>query len=130
MPVRWSLRREPRCPANCGGPRRLHLSCRGCVGEFWTRICRAHLFPTAVLDDAFLLSNGVRFGKGLQLVNILRDLPVDLRHGRCYLPSVDLQAMVCSREICWKPAMKHDCGLFITRTWTRRSLTWLRDGVH
>ena len=64
----------------------------GCVGEFWTRMCRAHLFPSANLNDAFLLSNGVRFGKGLQLVNILRDLPVDLRHGRCYLPSAQLHA--------------------------------------
>ena len=59
----------------------------GCVGEFWTRICRTHLFPKSRLDDAFLMSNGVRFGKGLQLVNILRDLPADLRNGRCYLPS-------------------------------------------
>jgi farnesyl-diphosphate farnesyltransferase len=58
----------------------------GCVGEFWTRMCRAHLFPKAPLDDAALLANGVRFGKGLQWVNVLRDLPVDLRHGRCYLP--------------------------------------------
>jgi farnesyl-diphosphate farnesyltransferase len=58
----------------------------GCVGEFWTRMCRAHLFPEAPLDDAFLLANGVRFGKGLQLVNILRDLPKDLGLGRCYLP--------------------------------------------
>jgi farnesyl-diphosphate farnesyltransferase len=33
---------------------------------------------------------GVRFGKGLQLVNILRDLPADLRAGRCYLPSDEL----------------------------------------
>jgi len=59
----------------------------GCVGEFWTKICRAHLFPRARLDDAFLLTNGVRFGKGLQLVNILRDVPRDLRQGRCYLPA-------------------------------------------
>jgi len=51
----------------------------GCVGEFWTKICRAHLFPGARLDDAFLLANAVRFGKGLQLVNILRDLAEDLR---------------------------------------------------
>jgi farnesyl-diphosphate farnesyltransferase len=58
----------------------------GCVGEFWTKMCRAHAFPDATLDDAFLLTNGVRFGKGLQLVNILRDLPKDLRQGRCYLP--------------------------------------------
>src|SRR5262249_42099515 len=40
----------------------------GCVGEFWTKLCRAHLFPKAQLDDAFLLSRGVRFGQGLQLV--------------------------------------------------------------
>jgi farnesyl-diphosphate farnesyltransferase len=59
----------------------------GCVGEFWTRMCRAHLFPEAPVDDAFLLANGVRFGKGLQLVNILRDVAADLRQGRCYLPT-------------------------------------------
>jgi len=64
----------------------------GCVGEFWTRICRAHLFPNARLDDAALLRDGVRFGKGLQLVNILRDLPADLRQGRCYVPAEELAA--------------------------------------
>jgi farnesyl-diphosphate farnesyltransferase len=64
----------------------------GCVGEFWTRMCRAHLFPRAKLDDAQLLADGVRFGKGLQLVNILRDLPADLRSGRCYLPADELSA--------------------------------------
>jgi farnesyl-diphosphate farnesyltransferase len=59
----------------------------GCVGEFWTRICRLHVFRDEAMDDEFFLTNGVRFGKGLQLVNILRDLPADLRQGRCYLPS-------------------------------------------
>jgi len=58
----------------------------GCVGEFWTKLCRAHLFPRAELDDYRLIADGVRFGKGLQLVNILRDLPADLKNGRCYLP--------------------------------------------
>ena len=62
----------------------------GCVGEFWTKICRAHVFPNAKLDDAQLLTDGIRFGKGLQLVNILRDLPADLRNGRCYLPADSL----------------------------------------
>jgi farnesyl-diphosphate farnesyltransferase len=64
----------------------------GCVGEFWTRICRAHLFPNARLDEDLLLRNGVRFGKGLQMVNILRDIPRDLREGRCYLPRQSLAA--------------------------------------
>jgi farnesyl-diphosphate farnesyltransferase len=58
----------------------------GCVGEFWTNLCRAHLFPDAKLDELQFRSDAVRFGKGLQLVNILRDLPADLRKGRCYLP--------------------------------------------
>jgi farnesyl-diphosphate farnesyltransferase len=63
----------------------------GCVGEFWTKMCRAHLFPKLRLDDVQLLADGVRFGKGLQLVNILRDLPADLKKGRCYLPSDKLE---------------------------------------
>ncbi len=58
----------------------------GCVGLFWTQMCRTHLFPGALLDEPLLRNNGVRFGKGLQLVNILRDLPGDLRQGRCYIP--------------------------------------------
>lgn len=65
----------------------------GCVGEFWTTICRAQLFPGIILDEAKLLAEGVRFGKGLQLVNILRDLPADLRKGRCYLPADRLAAI-------------------------------------
>lgn len=59
----------------------------GCVGAFWTELCRAHLFPRANLDQARLMADAVRFGKGLQLVNILRDLPADLRLGRCYMPA-------------------------------------------
>lgn len=64
----------------------------GCVGEFWTKICRTHVFPKARLEDSFLLAKAVQFGKGLQLVNILRDLPADLRKGRCYLPNYKLGA--------------------------------------
>ncbi|MBL9171945.1 MAG: squalene/phytoene synthase family protein [Verrucomicrobiales bacterium] len=62
----------------------------GCVGEFWTRITRRHCFPAADLNDGTFLEDGIRLGKGLQLVNILRDLPRDLRSGRCYLPRAEL----------------------------------------
>lgn len=62
----------------------------GCVGEFWTKICHANLFPKAAIESAWLLAHSVRFGKGLQLVNILRDLPQDLRKGRCYIPEPQL----------------------------------------
>jgi farnesyl-diphosphate farnesyltransferase len=61
----------------------------GVVGDFWTRLCRAHLFPNARLNETALIEKGVRFGRGLQLVNILRDVPKDLRQGRCYI-SLDL----------------------------------------
>ena len=58
----------------------------GVVGEFWTELCRDHLFPRARIDGAAMIEKGIRFGKGLQLVNILRDIPKDLRQGRCYIP--------------------------------------------
>ena len=64
----------------------------GCVGEFWTRLTRAHCFPNDQLDDHAFLADAVRFGQGLQLVNVLRDLPHDLRNGRCYMPADELEA--------------------------------------
>lgn len=63
----------------------------GCVGEFWTRITRTHCFPEADIDEDSFLSDSARFGKGLQLVNVLRDVPRDLRNGRCYLPAQELE---------------------------------------
>jgi farnesyl-diphosphate farnesyltransferase len=56
-------------------------------------MCRAHVFPLAEIDEKQLLQNGVRFGKGLQLVNVLRDVPADLRNGRCYLPRASLEPL-------------------------------------
>lgn len=76
----------------------------GCVGEFWTKICRAHLFPQARLEDEQqFLTDGIRFGKGLQLVNILRDLPADLKNGRCYLPVEKLEAAKLFPEMLLSP---------------------------
>ena len=77
----------------------------GCVGEFWTRICRAHLFPQARLpDEEQFITDGIRFGKGLQLVNIVRDLPADLKKGRCYLPMEKLEPARLFPEILLSPA--------------------------
>ena len=76
----------------------------GCVGEFWTQVCRAHLFPRAELEDAQLFSDSIRFGKGLQLVNILRDLSPDLRRGRCYLPSQELEPVGLFPAVLLSPA--------------------------
>jgi farnesyl-diphosphate farnesyltransferase len=75
----------------------------GCVGEFWTKMCLTHLFPKASLNESYLLANGVRFGQGLQLVNVLRDLPADLQNGRCYLPADQLATRGLTPEDLLKP---------------------------
>ncbi len=62
----------------------------GCVGAFWTDLgflTMDGLFssePQSQLRDL-----AVRYGKGLQLVNILRDMADDLAAGRCYLPGIE-----------------------------------------
>jgi farnesyl-diphosphate farnesyltransferase len=58
----------------------------GIVGDFWTRICRRHLASLKGWDEEKMALLGVRFGKGLQMTNILKDLSRDLARGRCYLP--------------------------------------------
>jgi farnesyl-diphosphate farnesyltransferase len=65
----------------------------GCAGEFWTDIHMAHRPSLAGWDREAMRRCGVRFGKGLQMTNVLRDLPKDLRIGRCYLPQQELQAL-------------------------------------
>ena len=62
----------------------------GCVGEFWTSVAMAHEPRLAAWHPGEMSASGVRFGKALQLTNVLRDVPRDLRTGRCYLPERDL----------------------------------------
>lgn len=59
----------------------------GCVGEFWTRMTYAHVSGTFADSPEVMLERGVRFGKALDLTNVLRDCGKDLRVGRCYLPA-------------------------------------------
>ena len=62
----------------------------GCVGDFWTAMHLAHRPRLARWDRAAMTARGIRFGKALQLTNVLRDVPADLREGRCYLPAREL----------------------------------------
>jgi len=70
----------------------------GCVGEFWTEMALAHRPSFAGWEWEEMKERGIRFGKGLQLTNILRDLAKDLRSGRCYLPEEDLRALGVAPE--------------------------------
>lgn len=62
----------------------------GCVGEFWTEITAAHTKSLVKWDIQRMSDLGVRFGKALQMTNILRDVSKDLRIGRCYIPTESL----------------------------------------
>ena len=63
----------------------------GCVGEWWTRMGFHHFPRYSERTEQELMPLASAFGKGLQLVNILRDMPADLRAGRCYLPADELR---------------------------------------
>ena len=65
----------------------------GCVGEFWTDLHLAHRPRLAGWDAGAMRATGVRFGKALQMTNVLRDVPSDLALGRCYLPARELAAL-------------------------------------
>ena len=65
----------------------------GCVGEFWTVLHIAHRPRLLGWDPRVMNPRGVRFGKALQMTNVLRDVPQDLRHGRCYVPARELAAL-------------------------------------
>lgn len=87
----------------------------GCVGEFWTKLGFLTLgqrFSISTEDD--LLERGIAYGKGLQLVNILRDVAVDLASGRCYLPVAD--------------PLDHDGIVACHARWHRKAGEWVREG--
>ena len=59
----------------------------GCVGEFWTEIGFGTDEDFATRPEAEMNALGQAYGRSLQLINILRDVPEDLANGRCYLPN-------------------------------------------
>lgn len=58
----------------------------GCVGEFWTSMTYAHMPGTLKVEPGIMVARGIRFGKALQMTNVLRDCSKDVRIGRCYIP--------------------------------------------
>lgn len=86
----------------------------GCVGEFWTEIGEMTLKRFSSSNHAQLMHWGGNYGKGLQLINILRDLPNDLQAGRCYLPNVD--------------SSDTDALMVESQRWRERARAYLADG--
>ncbi|PWU06048.1 MAG: hypothetical protein C5B47_08155 [Verrucomicrobia bacterium] len=57
----------------------------GCVGKFWTQVCWKRIPRFASLPIRRMEELGIDYGKGLQLINILRDRQEDASRGRIYL---------------------------------------------
>lgn len=62
----------------------------GKPGLFWSKLIY-QLTPVPMPEQDFY-ELGQHIGDALQIVNILRDLPKDLRIGRCYFPQEELSA--------------------------------------
>ena len=78
----------------------------GCVGEFWTSLGYTTMGETFCANARrdVMLQAGIRYGQGLQLINILRDMEEDATRGRHYL--------------CSSPAI-----------WLNRAERYMNDGV-
>ena len=88
--TRW--REGPAALTNADDLREYTYLVAGCVGEFWTRVCFRKVQSFTARMEADMLQLGRKYGRGLQLVNILRDAGSDLRAGRCYFPEDELRA--------------------------------------
>jgi len=62
----------------------------GCVGEFWTKLGFRKTPPFSTRSPNEMIKLGIDYGKGLQLINVLRDRGADRRAGRSYLPAQEL----------------------------------------
>ena len=78
----------------------------GCVGEYWTLMCAAHVPGLERLARPDYVARGVRLGKALQLVNVLRDIPADLAEGRCYLPDELLRRVALRPNALTDPSLR------------------------
>lgn len=100
----------------------------GCVGEFWTKLC-AEEEPAVFAKDSTLekmTDLGRRYGQGLQLVNILRDIGKDFSIGRCYFPREEIEALGLDLE-----TVRHDPARLapVCEKWQRTCREHLQCGV-
>jgi farnesyl-diphosphate farnesyltransferase len=89
----------------------------GCVGEFWTEIGIEEGGEFARASDDEMMRWGQAYGRSLQLINILRDVPEDQNNGRCYLPGARTRKQLLRERQRWiKEAYK---GLDQAERYTR-----------
>jgi farnesyl-diphosphate farnesyltransferase len=98
----------------------------GCVGEFWTEICALKIPRFSSVSRSEMITHATLYGKGLQLVNILRDQPKDMAEGRCYLPADELRAAGLT-SLTW-PASDWKPWRAVRRRWLATARERLHSG--
>ncbi len=86
----------------------------GSVGEFWSEVGYQSKHRFSRLERAVLDEMGGEYGIGLQLVNILRDLPKDYANGRCYVPVKNVQ--------------DKDEIMAVAKEWRAKARTYIESG--
>ena len=81
--------------------RRYTYQVAGCVGEFWTEIGIGGRGGFARASDDEMMRWGQAYGRSLQLINILRDVPEDQKNGRCYLPGAETREQLMRERHRW-----------------------------
>lgn len=116
----------PRALANAAQLDEYTYLVAGSVGEFWTDLCVRHLAGFARAPQATMRTLGRDYGKGLQLINILRDGADDLAAGRCYFPADELAAAgLAPADIVREPARFEP----VWQQWRSRAALGLAQGM-
>lgn len=97
-------------------------------GLFWTDLCLLRIPGLKDADRDLLRNWGLSLGKGLQMTNILRDIPQDLRIGRCYLPGPELKKAGLEPEDLLAPAALEKLKPVLSK-WTQWALANLEAGA-
>jgi len=98
----------------------------GCVGEFWTAICSRHLPGFSKQSGQHMKTLAVEYGKGLQLINVLRDIGADLLAGRCYLPADELHSLgITPADLRQKAALAQP----VLEQWRQRAEKGISAGI-
>ncbi len=66
----------------------------GSVGETWTRLIALHAPGVLLESREEMVKSGIAYGKGLQLLNILRDRAEDRAMGRFYVREEEVSALI------------------------------------
>lgn len=101
----------------------------GCVGEFWTDMLALHTPAMRGSHSEALRRWGVEYGKALQLTNVLRDVPRDLRIGRCYLPRVQLAEAGLTPEDLLDPRNTPRARVLLL-SWINAALKYYASAAH